>query len=229
MTFLPAPPAPQKGATRAISPLSALLLGAAGGALIANRRTMSPRARAAATVSGLALIGAAAQGPLANALRRIGTRRRAESVALSFVVPRPVEEVFAFCRDFENFPQLIGTLREVRDHGDGRSHWCASTPTGGTMEWDTVTTKYVPNSVIAWESVGHSPLRMRAVLRFLPEGRSTCIKIAAEYQVVHGTIRDALVALATPSHRGKLAAEIRRLSDHLGSELPEPVNQAAED
>lgn len=190
---------------------------------------MSPRARAAATVSGLALIGAAAQGPLASVLRRLGNRRRQASVVLSFVVPRPVEQVFAFCRDFENFPRLIGMLREVRDHGDGRSHWRASTPTGGTMEWDTVTTKYVPNSVIAWESVGHSPLRMRATLRFVPEGTSTRVKVTADYQVVDGTVRDALTALATPSHRpNRLEAEIRRLSEHLASAAPEPVNQAGE-
>jgi uncharacterized membrane protein len=183
---------------------------------------MAPRARAAATVSGLALIGAAARGPLADAVRRFGTRRRGTSVQLSFIVPRPVEQVFAFCRDFENFPRLIRTLRDVRDHGDGRSHWRASTPTGGTMEWDTVTTKYVPNSVIAWESVGHSPVRMRAILRFVPEGGATCLKVTAEYQVVEGSMRDALAALTTRSRRDKLASQIRRLADYLGRAVPDP-------
>jgi uncharacterized membrane protein len=222
MTFLPAPPPPRARPTRSIPPFSALLLGAAGGVLIGNRRGMGPRARAAATVSGLALIGAAARGPLADALRRFGTRRRGTSVQLSFIVPRPVEQVFAFCRDFENFPRLIRTLRDVRDHGDGRSHWSASTPTGGTMEWDTVTTKYVPNSVIAWESVGHSPVEMRAILRFEPEDGATCVKVTAEYQVVEGSMRDALAALATTSRRERLASQIRRLADYLDHALPEP-------
>jgi uncharacterized membrane protein len=229
MTFLPAPPPPRSRPTRAIPPFSALFLGAAGGALIGNRRGMTPRARAAATVSGLALIAAAARGPLTDALRRLGTRRRGTSVQLSFIVPRPVEQVFAFCRDFENFPRLIRVLRDVRDHGDGRSHWSASTPTGGTMEWDTVTTKYVPNSVIAWESVGHSPVRMRAVLRFLPENGVTCMKVTAEYQVVEGTVRDALVALATRSRRGNLASQIRRLADYLDGALPERADTAVGD
>jgi uncharacterized membrane protein len=208
--------------------VSALFLGAAGGALIGNRRGMSPRARAAATVSGLALIGAAARAPLTDALRRFGTRRRGTAVALSFIVPRPVEQVFAFCRDFENFPRLIRSLRDVQDHGDGRSHWRASTPTGGTLEWDTVTTKYVPNSVIAWESVGHSPVRMRAMLRLLPEGNATRMKVTAEYQVVDGSMRDALVALTTRSRRDKLAAQIRRLADYL-AHSPEPVDQPVDD
>jgi uncharacterized membrane protein len=229
MTFLPPPPPPRARATRTIPPLSALLLGAAGGALIGTRRGMAPQARAAATVSGLALIGAAARGPLTEALCRLGTRRRGTSVQLSFLVPRPVEQVFAFCRDFENFPRLIRVLRDVHDHGDGRSHWRASTPTGGTMEWDTVTTKYVPNSVIAWESVGHSPVRMRAILRFVPEDGATCMKVTAEYQVVEGTMRDALVALATRSRRGNLASQIRRLADYLDRALPAAAAPAVGD
>jgi uncharacterized membrane protein len=228
MSFLPVLPPPAAKPSRHLSPVSALLLGAAGGVLIGNRRGLSPQARAAATVSGLALIGAAARAPVADALRRFGTRRRGTTVALSFIVPRPVEQVFAFCRDFENFPRLILGLRDVQDHGDGRSHWCASTPTGGTMEWDTVTTKYVPNSVIAWESVGHSPMRMRAMLRFVPDGKATCMKVMAEYQVVDGSMRDALVALATRSRRSNLAAQIRRLADYL-AHSPEPVVQPADD
>ncbi|MDQ6633741.1 MAG: SRPBCC family protein [Gemmatimonadota bacterium] len=180
-------------------------------------------------MSGLALIGAAARGPLTDALRRLGTRRRGTSVQLSFIVPRPVEQVFGFCRDFENFPRLIRALRDVRDHGDGRSHWCASTPSGGTVEWDTVTTKYVPNSVIAWESVGHSPVQMRAILRFLPEDGVTCMKVSVEYQVIEGTMRDALMALTTRSRRGNLASQIRRLADYVDHTLPAAADTAGGD
>jgi uncharacterized membrane protein len=150
-------------------------------------------------------------------------------VQLSFIVPRPVEQVFAFCRDFENFPRLIRALRHVRDHGDGRSHWSASTPSGGTVEWDTVTTKYVPNSVIAWESVGHSPVRMRAILRFLPEDGVTCMKVSVEYQVIEGTMRDALLALTIRSRAGNLSSQIRHLADYLDHALPEPADAAVGD
>ena len=199
-----------------------LLLGLVGGALFAVRRGMPAPARAAATVGGLALIGAAAHRPLAEALRTAGTRRRSGGVAVSFVVEHPVEVVFAFCRDFENFPQFVGALREVRDYGDGRSHWCASTPSGGTVEWDTVTTKYVPNRVVAWTSVGGSPVEMSARLRFVPEGGNTCVKIDASYRVVEGTMADALAALLTPPRSRSLAAEARRLGPVLDALLANP-------
>jgi uncharacterized membrane protein len=179
-------------------------------------------------VSGLALIGAAAHRPVAEALRRAGTRRRAAKLELSFVVQHPVEVVFGFFSDFENFPRLIGALRDVRDYSDGRSHWCASTPSGGTIEWDTVTTKYVPNSVIAWQSVGHSPVRMVGVLRFIPEGPTTCIKVALDYQVLEGSMADAIVALATPSRGDELEADIRRLAVYLDGMRTTPASVPVE-
>lgn len=192
-----------------------LLLGLVGGALIASRRRMSTPVRAAATIGGLALIGAAAHRPLAEAVRQAGTRRRAGAVTLSFVVQHPVEAVFGFCRDFENFPLFIGALREVRDYGDGRSHWCASTPAGGTIEWDTVTTKYVPNRVLAWTSVGGAPVETSARMRFAPEGNDTCVKIDATYRVMDGSIADAVAALMTPQRKGELIADLRRLGPYL--------------
>lgn len=219
MPSYPTPP----NAAPATLPLPALLLGLAGGALFGARRMLSPRARAAATIGGLALIGAAAQRPMSEALRRAGTRRRAGSLAVSFVVPHPVEIVFAFCRDFENFPLFIGALREVRDYGDGRSHWCASTPTGGTIEWDTVTTKYIPNRVVAWTSVADSPIETSARLRFVPEGTDTCVKIDASYQVVEGSLADAVAALTTPQRSDELRADVLRLGSYLDSMLANPA------
>src|SRR4051812_14625693 len=115
------------------TPLPTLILGAAGGALVGGRPRRST-ARTLAAIAGLALVGIAAREPVAEALRRAGTRRRSVRVRLSFVVPRPVAEVFRFCSDFENFPKFIRALRAVEDFGDGRSHWVGSTPTGGTLE-----------------------------------------------------------------------------------------------
>ena len=183
-----------------------------GGALFAARNDLRSRARAAATVGALALIGAAAHRPVSDALRQAGTRRRAAKLDLSVVVPYPVEVVFRFLRDFENWPRFVQGLRAVRDFDDGRSHWTARTPRGGTMEWDTITTKYVPNSVLAWENVSSSPLKMSALLRFSPEGSSTCLKIVVAYQVLHSGMADTVAVLARPWRNGQLATDFGRLT-----------------
>lgn len=189
---------------------SGLLLAAIGsGLLLGGRPARQSAARSIATVAGLALLGVAAHAPLSRALRKAGTKRRAGSIRFSFVVDQPVEAVFSFCADFENFPRLISSLRQVRDNGDGRSHWCASTPAGGTVEWDAVTTKFVTNSVIGWRSVPRSDVQMTGLLRFTPEDGKTCVQVSMDYRVTKGHLADSLAALARPRRVKQIEHEIR--------------------
>lgn len=160
-------------------------------------------------LAGFSLVAAAVRRPVTESLRREGTRRRSSSLRFSFMVDRPVEQVFSFCADFENFPKFIGSLKEVQDTGDGRSHWCAMTPTGHTLEWNAVTSKFVTNSVIGWKSVPGSPVETKGVLRFSPEGTGTCVHVAIDYSVVDGTLGDAIAALVMRRHRSSLEAEFR--------------------
>jgi uncharacterized membrane protein len=196
-------------------PLPALLLGAAGGALVGGRARRSA-VGALAAVAGLVLVGLAARQPVSDALQRAGTRRRSVRLRMSFVVPHPVSEVFRFCSDFENFPRFIRALRTVEDFGDGRSHWVSSTPSGGTLEWDAQTTKFVTNRVIAWQNTPRSRVRMDGTIRFLPENvGETCLKVALDYSVPTDSIADAVAALATRKLSRELDADIRRLGEKL--------------
>jgi uncharacterized membrane protein len=192
-----------------------LLLAVAGGALLAARPSRPSHARTAVTLAGVALLGAAATRPFGNAVRIAGGKRRNADVRQSFMIAQPVERVFAFCRDFENFPRFIGSLREVRDYGDGRSHWCASTPAGKTVEWDAVITKYVTNSVIGWRTVGASPVRSSGLIRMKPEDGGTCLQVTVSYQVNDSRFADSLASLAAPSLEHQLERDICKLASYL--------------
>ena len=194
-------------------PMSSMILGVAGGALV-GARPRRPATGAFAALAGLTLVGMAAHRPLADALRRAGARRRSAHLQLSIVIPRPVGDVFRFCSDFTNFARFVGALRDVEDFGDGRSRWIAWTPTGGTVSWDAITTKFVTNRVIAWRSAPRSPVRMSGTLRFVPEpGGGTCLKISLDYSVVDGSMADAVAALAIPRRTRSLEADIRRWAE----------------
>lgn len=196
-------------------PLPTLLLGAAGGALVGSR----PRRRATgaiATLAGLALVGVAASGPVSDALRRAGARRRTMHLRFSFAVPQPASTVFRFCSDFENFAGLVHALREVRDFGDGRSHWVASGSGGRTLEWDAVTTKFVPYRVIAWQSTVDSAVRTSCTIRFAAErDGGTCVRVALDYASPTDRVKDAVAALASRRRTRQIESDIRRLGERI--------------
>jgi uncharacterized membrane protein len=198
-----------------------LLLGAAGGALLGARSRRSTRG-ALAALAGLTLVGVAASGPMGEALRRVGTRRRAMHLRLSFVVPHPVTTVFRFFSDFENLPRLVRALREVEDFGDGRAHWVASGMGGRVLEWDSITTKYVTNRVIAWQSTPSSFVDASCTVRLVPERDGTCVKLAIDYSVPTDRIKDAVAALASRRRTREIEADIRLLGRRLDEMTPPP-------
>lgn len=209
---------PRQRSTSTPDGTTSLVLAVCGALLIASRRALPRRAANVATVAGIGLVGAAAWHPLVGRLREAGSRRRESDVRLSLEIDRPVEEVFAFCHDFENFPRFIGGLRAVVDHGDGRSHWSASTPTGDVIEWDAVTTKYVPNRVLAWHTVAGSPVHATGMLRFRPHLGHTCLDVELSYELLEpGPTRDALAALVTPPRTRQLLADLHKLATYLES------------
>jgi len=127
----------------------------------------------------------------------------------TIVVERPLKEVFEFCRDFENFPTIVDVLLSVDDTRDGRSHWAVRSPAGQTLEWDATVTKYVPNTVIAWESVPGSVVAASGLMRFSPLSEvETRLDITLTYVPLRTDIGDAVRAMFNPSNAARLRSEL---------------------
>lgn len=130
---------------------------------------------------------------------------------MTVVVERPVSEVFEFCRDFENFPEVINGFLSVTDHQDGRSHWKVQAPRGEFIEWDALVTKYVPNSVIAWESKPGSPIQATGLMRFAPlSATETRVDVSLTYLPKHTGLADAFSALLKGDNTRRLRGDIAR-------------------
>jgi uncharacterized membrane protein len=135
---------------------------------------------------------------------------------MTVVVERPIADVFEFCRDFENFPRIVDVLLSVEDSQDGRSHWAVRSPTGQAVEWDATVTKYVPNSVIAWESVPGSDVQASGLMRFAPlSPTETRLDIAVTYRPRQTEFADALRALVNSSNTQRLRTELVQASQAL--------------
>ena len=170
-------------------------------------------------VAGLAIIGLAAQPIVEAEIRRYGLERRSVAYRSSVEIGRPVHDVFAFFKDFENLPRVIATLKSVVDYQDGRSHWIVYGPSRrDTLEWDAVVTKYVPNSVIAWESVPGSVVESSSLLRFTPRSpNATRLDVSIAYRPTESGLGDAVHALLAPRNAARLDADLEHMRFYLES------------
>lgn len=195
-------------------PLNLVAAGLLGGFLLARGR----KEHALGTAVGVALVGYALRPSIEDAIVRIGARRGAVTLRTSIEIARPVHDTFDFFRDFENLPRILGSLRKVVDYQDGRSHWEAYGPSGTIVEWDARTTKYVPQSVIAWENTANSPVESRGLLRFFgtPDGGSR-VAIEFVYSPRETALKDAVSALITPPRQSQVSEDLARAPFYLES------------
>ena len=71
----------------------------------------------------------------------------------SIEVEAPVEGVFRYWSNFENFPNFMSNVEEVRLTAQDTSHWRVKGPLGKSVEFDAKTTELDPNRGIGWNTV----------------------------------------------------------------------------
>ena len=76
----------------------------------------------------------------------------AQRVHESIEVQAPVEDVFRYWSNFENFPNFMQNVEEVRMEGQDTSHWRVKGPLGKSVEFDARTTEMDPNRGIGWNT-----------------------------------------------------------------------------
>ncbi|MGH3144928.1 MAG: SRPBCC family protein [Rubrobacter sp.] len=77
----------------------------------------------------------------------------AQRVHETVEVQAPVEDVFRYWSNFENFSNFMSNIEEVRMTGQDTSHWRVKGPLGTSVEFDARTTEMDPNRGIGWNTV----------------------------------------------------------------------------
>jgi uncharacterized membrane protein len=100
--------------------------------------------------------------------RGVTSERSMEPVHVErgFTIMKPVEEVYRFWRNFENFPRFMSHLDSVVVTGDRWSHWVARGPMGITASWHAEIVDEVPNQHIVWQSKPDSMIETRGSVQF---------------------------------------------------------------
>lgn len=149
----------------------------------------SPTARLATGVGGLAMTGygLARRGILGTAMSLvglglatrgitnqgltkvlgIGSARNAVEFHKTININAPVEEVYRFWENVENYPRFMEHVKEILVSGDNY-HWTVAGPAGTPVEFDTVMTRKEQNRVIAWKSRPNETIKSAGIVQFRP-------------------------------------------------------------
>jgi uncharacterized membrane protein len=141
----------------------------------------------------------------------LGASHRAVDVQKTITIAAPLEEVFRFFLNVANFPRFMAHLREVRDLGNGRSHWVAAGPAGLRVSWDAVITRSEPNKVLAWQSEPGATVANAGTIRFESVAGGTRVDIKLSYNPPGGALGHVVAKLFGADPKSELDDDLVRL------------------
>jgi uncharacterized membrane protein len=126
--------------------------------------------------------------------RDIASLARGEGIPVqkTIRIAKPVNEVFAYWRNLENFPMWMSHVIEVRYVGGDRYHWKVEGPAGIPVEWDSELLNVVENREMTWRSVPGSTVENTGRVRFEEDGDGTRVHVLIKYQPPGGVIGHAV-------------------------------------
>lgn len=163
-----------------------------------------------AVATGVLAKAAGGDGPV-SASYLTADRRRAVDIQKTLYIDAPVDQVYAFWSNYENFPLFMSHIREVGDLGGGRSHWSVKGPGGIPIEWNACVTQQSANEVIAWRSEAGSMLENAGIIRFTPSGSGTRVDLRFCYHPPVGGAGQAVAELLGSDPRTKLNEDLGRM------------------
>ena len=144
---------------------------------------------------GLGMFARALTNKPAKRLVGVDAGRRAVDVQKIINVNAPVEEVYNFWFNFENFPRFMSHVREVKDLGNDRSRWTVDGPAGVPVSWNAVIRQQLDNEVLAWRSEEGAVVGHAGIIRFtLNEQGGTRIDIKMTYNPPVGAVGHAVAS-----------------------------------
>lgn len=134
-------------------------------------------------------------------------------ITRSLTINKPRSEVYQFWRQFENLPQFMQHLQDVRQMGPKRSHWVARVPKGvGTVEWEADIVQEETDSLIAWRSLPNSDVDNAGEVRFMdaPADRGTVVQATISYRPPAGAVGGQIAKLLNPAFEEMVKMDLRR-------------------
>jgi uncharacterized membrane protein len=187
-------------------------LGAAMSSDEAEQGRIAASAAAVLGVTMLDVLCARQLGREEGAAAGRGRDRQDVRVQHAVTLNRPIEEVYQFWRNFDNFPRFMRHLESVQTMGEGRSRWRATGPAGTTFEWEAEITEEVENERIAWRSLAGSDVETSGSVRFerAPGARGTEVRVDLQYRPPAGRVGRTIAWLFGEEPEQQVRDDLRR-------------------
>lgn len=118
---------------------------------------------------GLAL-GTVGLGLIARGMAATGTQTL--DIHKTILVGAPIEDVFGYWAEFENFPRFMANVVDVERTGSNCWHWVVRGPAGTHLEWDACLSVFEPERVLAWKTLPGAALGNSGSVHFTPTGET---------------------------------------------------------
>lgn len=202
---------------RGWTPATRLITGTAGTVLaLDGLRRRRAEGVIIATAGGLLLVRSITNLPFADLIGLSRGRRRLVDFQKSLDIDAHIDEVFSVFSNFENWPRFMAHVRQVRDLGNGRSHWTYAGPAGLTVDWESELVGCVPNERLTWRSAPGSIVGHTGELRFERIGtRGTRVHTRLSYYPPGGALGHVVARLFGADPKRTMDEDLLRLKSLL--------------
>ncbi|HEX2692827.1 MAG TPA: SRPBCC family protein [Gemmatimonadaceae bacterium] len=142
-------------------------------------------------------------------------------------VNKPVEEVYQFWKNPENFSRFMDQIDSVRITSGRRAHWKVKGPPGLGIEFDAEIVTDTPNELISWESVDSAEIENSGTVRFRPAAgnRGTEIELQMNFKPKGGAVGQRIAKYFSAIPKTQMMNDLRRFKQII--ELGEIVKSDA--
>lgn len=198
------------------SPTTRFLVGGSGGALALYGAMRQGAIGTALSALGFGLVARTLANLPTRRMFGVEAGRRAIDIQKTININAPVEEVFAYWSNFENFPHFMSHVHEVRDLGNDRSRWTVDGPAGIPVSWEATITRYIPNRLLAWRSEPGSTVANAGIVRLSPNPNGgTQVNVQMSYNPPAGALGHAVAAFFGSDPKRTMNEDLMRLKSLL--------------
>ena len=194
-----------------LSPATRLLSSVGGSLLTLYGLKRKGLAKPVLSTAGLLLTARGMTNMDTSSLLGLTTAGNGIRVQKTVNINAPIDEVYRFWHNFENFPLFMDHVKEVVVQ-NGISNWKVAGPAGSSFEFQSHITRDVPNESIAWETIPDSQIQHSGVVRFEENwDGGTRVTVQMTYMPPAGVVGHKVAELFGVDPRQAMQEDLSRL------------------